>query len=155
MISEIFLHVGLHKTASSSIQDTLFSKKNSKFLEENDYLYPKHWPANHSIPLYSNFCDHPEKYHINIKKGYGMEETKKANEAYLQSIEKEIDTETIFYQLKEYLFATRENRAAFKVQPRPSNGRLHPPRLSEPWFCCSEPTASQLSSIEGSAQKSF
>ncbi len=90
VISEIFLHVGLHKTASTSIQNTLFLKKNSKFLEDNDYLYPKHWPANHSMPIYSNFCNYPEKYHINIRKGYSIKEIKKVNEAYLNSLEQEI-----------------------------------------------------------------
>ena len=67
MISEIFLHVGLPKTGTSSIQDTLFLKKNSTFLEDNDYLYPKHWPANHSMTILNNFKNHPEKLHLNIK----------------------------------------------------------------------------------------
>jgi hypothetical protein len=90
MISEIFLHIGLHKTATTSIQKTLFLKKNSKLLEAHGYFYPKHWPDNHSIPLYSIFCDFPEKYHINIKKGYSINEIKKVNEAYLESLEQEI-----------------------------------------------------------------
>ncbi len=76
MISEIFLHVGLHKTATSSIQDTLFLRKNSEFLEDNDYLYPKYLSADHSL-LYSNFCDHPEKWRTNIIRGYDNEEVKK------------------------------------------------------------------------------
>ena len=37
VISEIFLHVGLHKTGTKSNQDTLFSKTNSEFLEDSDY----------------------------------------------------------------------------------------------------------------------
>ena len=90
VISEIFLHVGLHKTGTTSIQNTLFSKMNSKFLEDNGYLYPKHWPSNHSIPLYSSFCNHPEKYHINIKKEQGIEEIKKINKEYFYSLKKEI-----------------------------------------------------------------
>ncbi len=93
VISEIFLHVGFHKTATSSIQNTLFSKKNSEFLEDNDYLYPKYWPANHSR-LYSSFCDHPEKWHMNIKRGYDNEEIKKVDEEYLHNIEKEIKETT-------------------------------------------------------------
>ena len=90
MISEIFLHIGLHKTGTTSIQNTLFFKKNSKLLEDHGYLYPKHWPANHSIPIFSIFCDFPEKYHINIKKEYSINEIKKVNEVYLESLEKEI-----------------------------------------------------------------
>ncbi len=94
MISEIFLHVGLPKTATSSIQNTLFSKKNSKFLEENDYFYPKHWPPSHNRPIYSNFCDQPEKWHANKKKKYSIKEIKKSNEAFLHSIEKDIKETT-------------------------------------------------------------
>jgi len=96
MISEIFLHVGLHKTATSSIQKTLFLKENSKLLEDNDYLYPKHWPINHSIPIFSIFADSPEKFHINIKKGYSIQEIKKVNEEYLESLEQEIKKNKMF-----------------------------------------------------------
>jgi len=112
MISEIFLHVGFHKTATSSIQNTLFSKKNSKFLEDNDYFYPKHWLPNHST-LYSVFSDHPEKWHLNIKKGYSIEEIKKVNETYLHSIEEEIELQKTCSKLiisgEEISFMTMNN----------------------------------------------
>ena len=91
MISEIFLHVGLHKTATTSIQKTLSFYNNKKFLENNNYIYPTCWPVNHSIPLYSTFCDHPEKYHINIKKGYEINKIKKVNKEYLDELEDEIN----------------------------------------------------------------
>ena len=74
-IKEIILHVGLHKTATASIQRTLYL--NDELLKKKDYLYPKCWPYNHSIPIYSAFCDHPENYHINIKKKYSKEDIKK------------------------------------------------------------------------------
>lgn len=90
MISEIFLHVGLHKTATTSLQTTLFLKKNSQLLEQVDYFYPKKWPYNHSIPIFSNFCDSPEKYHVNIKKQYGVQEIKNVNRTYLESLKEEI-----------------------------------------------------------------
>lgn len=33
-------------------------------------------------------------------------------------------------------------------QPLPSPDRLRPPRLTEPWFCCAEPTQDQLRPLE-------
>jgi len=89
VISEIFLHVGFPKTGTTSIQKTLSAKKNSEFLEDNDFLYPKHWPANHGR-LYSKFCEHPEKWLPNINEEYSIEEIKKVDETFLHSIEKEI-----------------------------------------------------------------
>ncbi len=94
MISEIFLHVGIPKTGTTSIQRTLFSKMNSEFLEDNDYLYPKHWPENHSIFILNNFSDHPEKLIENINKRYGIEEIKKINEESFYRLEKEIKKTT-------------------------------------------------------------
>jgi len=89
-IDEIILHVGLHKTGTTSIQQTLFSDENNKLLEKQNYLYPKYWPSNHSIPVYSIFCNHPEKYHINIKNKYSNSKIKDINERYLERLETEI-----------------------------------------------------------------
>lgn len=88
-IDEVILHVGLHKTGTSSIQETFFSEINNKLLETKDYLYPKSWYSNHSIPVYSAFCDDPENYHINIKRGYSFEEIKSVNKRYLEELEVE------------------------------------------------------------------
>src|SRR3989304_5866607 len=84
-VSEIILHVGLHKTGTSSIQETLFLNENNKILKNHGFLYPKNWVPNHSIPVYSAFCDNPEKYHANIKLGYNLseiEEKIKSGEVY-------------------------------------------------------------------------
>ncbi|XEC93759.1 hypothetical protein AB6A23_20745 [Paenibacillus tarimensis] len=89
-INEIILHVGLHKTGTTSIQQTLFLKGNSNFLESKGYLYPNSWNVNHSIPVYNLFCDHPEKYHINIKNEYSIAEIRDINKRYLKRLEAEI-----------------------------------------------------------------
>jgi hypothetical protein len=72
MIKKIFIHIGVHKTASTSIQQVL--GMNSDLLETNGMLYPKFNFTNkdifnHSIPFYGMFCDAPEKYHANLKNG--------------------------------------------------------------------------------------
>lgn len=72
MIKTIFLHIGLHKTGTSTIQDNLLL--NRKSLYEMGYLYPefvdgKTILSNHSIPFCSMFCDDPSNYHINMQRG--------------------------------------------------------------------------------------
>lgn len=89
-IEEVILHVGLHKTGTTSIQNTLFEEVNNKLLEKKDYLYPKSLFSNHSVPIYSAFCDYPEKYHINFKKGYNLAEIKGINERNLVRLKTEI-----------------------------------------------------------------
>ena len=42
-----------------------------------------------------------------------------------------------------YRFADRQPPAPTTSRPR-SHGRPRPPRLTEPWFCCAEPTDRQL-----------
>ena len=65
------------------------------------------------------------------------------------------DPETIFYQLKEYAVSTLEGRKPITIQNRPRSQRMRPPRMSEPWFCCAEPMAKQLMSIEAPTPKAI
>ncbi|PWE21741.1 hypothetical protein DF188_05880 [Aliarcobacter skirrowii] len=44
-LNNLFLYVGIQKTASSSIQETLF--QNRDLLGENNFLYPKNWTKWH------------------------------------------------------------------------------------------------------------
>lgn len=76
-MKKLILHTGFHKTATSSIQHYLSNNKSQ--LSENNYLYPLfkvkgNVIENHSIPLYSLFCDSPESYHINIRWGLDVTE---------------------------------------------------------------------------------
>ncbi len=69
-MKQLILHIGLHKTATSSIQDTL--AYNQKLLAENRIHYPifKSYNnknmTNHSMAMHSLFCDSPNKYRMNI-----------------------------------------------------------------------------------------
>lgn len=89
--NEIILHVGLHKTGTTSIQETLFLDLNNKLLEKKGYLYPNCWPSNHSVSIYSAYCDDPANYHINIRMGYSADQIKYVNEKYLSDLKIEID----------------------------------------------------------------
>ncbi len=69
MIKEIILHVGIHKTATSSIQHTLYN--NRELLIQENYLYPESWGVDHNGPICMRFFDYemPEAYEENAKRG--------------------------------------------------------------------------------------
>lgn len=89
-INELVLHVGLHKTGSTSIQESLFSEENLLLLNSKDYLYPRSLENNHTIPLYSAFCDIPEEFIVNMRNGYSSDEIKQLNEKNLNNLRFEI-----------------------------------------------------------------
>lgn len=73
---EVILHMGLHKTASSSIQATC--AQNNKLLRKKGIYYPifeynEKKIINHSIPIYSLFSTSPENFHVNVKWGVDAE----------------------------------------------------------------------------------
>ena len=64
-MTEIIIHVGLHKTASSSIQASLYENR-----ELLDDLYQVYYPTfgtfsyiNHSVPIYALFSENPSNHH--------------------------------------------------------------------------------------------
>lgn len=95
MKKKVILHSGLHKTASTSIQESL-SNIHLELLNQR-ILYPLleingHTPSNHSFMMYSLFCEQPEKYHINQKWGFDTEDkAKKLNETYKEFLRKSIN----------------------------------------------------------------
>ena len=82
-----YLHVGLHKTASSSFQRTC--AENIDLLQENGVTYPlfscsaanKPKIENHSIPIVSLLTEKPENYHIN-KRWRVSSEINEVNSSY-------------------------------------------------------------------------
>jgi hypothetical protein len=63
---ELFLHVGMHKTGTSSIQQTLFDHR--PLLQEAGLSY---WGAepNHSVSIVAAFHEEPHLYHMNRRAG--------------------------------------------------------------------------------------
>jgi len=73
MIKTIYLHIGAHKTATSSIQESFGTAR--KLLANGGYLYPVFTKQdklifNHSEVFYSMFFQKPETYHKNVLYGY-------------------------------------------------------------------------------------
>jgi radical SAM superfamily enzyme YgiQ (UPF0313 family) len=60
------------------------------------------------------------------------------------------DPEVIFYRLKELAHAIYEGREPMPIRRETHAARPRPPRLTEPWFCCAEPTENQFSVLEES-----
>lgn len=70
MKKKIYIHVGFHKTGTSSIQDTC-AKYRNELLERNyDYLkisYANKEINNHGIAIESIFSNKPELFYYNIR----------------------------------------------------------------------------------------
>lgn len=94
MIKRIFLHIGLHKTGTTAIQEALAANRN--ILRLHDFLYPEFKADhrilnNHSVPIYSMFSDFPEKYRQNIKIGLtNCQEIAQMHQNYREQLQQQI-----------------------------------------------------------------
>ncbi|MCF8365320.1 MAG: glycosyltransferase [Bacteroidales bacterium] len=94
MIKNIFLHIGVHKTASTTIQNTLYIEREK--LAEAGVLYPEFKAgniavSNHSIPFYSLFSNKPEGFHFNVSHGFTTAEAiNHLHDEYRQQLETQI-----------------------------------------------------------------
>ena len=68
------VHIGMHKTGSSSIQNTLFQNLNDPY-----FHYANLGVANHSAAIYSMFADVPENYHAHIARKLSKDEVTEYN----------------------------------------------------------------------------
>ena len=97
MTKTCFLHVGLHKTASSSFQVTC--AKNIACLRNNGITYPlfncDHAGIqniqNHSIPIFSLFTEQPHEYRIN-KQSNILNNIKAVNSSYESQLGKLLES---------------------------------------------------------------
>jgi hypothetical protein len=82
--NKLFLHIGLHKTGSTSIQSALhsFKKNDIKTLDLNI--------SNHSIPLYTIFSSKRYDYHIWKAKGFKKDDIDKIKLKYLDRLENQL-----------------------------------------------------------------
>ena len=93
-MKQVIIHVGFHKTATTSIQQSCSMNRDK--LAERGFYYPKfhldqrlinnNFSINHSIPFYSLFTSEPEKYHINVRLGLDPNKVNKEYEQQLNQI---------------------------------------------------------------------
>lgn len=95
-MKKLFLHMGFHKTATTSFQHTCAS--NRLELESQGFIYPLFYCeenpeenpiTNHSLPLYSCFSKDPSTYHMNIK--LKIKNIDYANQQYIRQLEQAFD----------------------------------------------------------------
>lgn len=91
MAPQVFLHIGMNKTGSTSIQATLkkFDDGRIRYAHLND--------QNHSIPIYSLFSANKYDYHIHKRLGRSKADIDQLNEGTLKDLERELsmDRDTI------------------------------------------------------------
>ncbi len=63
MFERAVVHIGLHKTGTTSIQATLH--RHAAALEADQGVYYPRLTANHSVILFPLFCDKPQNYYVN------------------------------------------------------------------------------------------
>ena len=83
MKKQLILHIGIHKTGSTSIQAAL------KGYNKNKVKYVAFEEINHSIPMYTIFSENRYNYHIWQKVGISNEDIDKKKNTYLNILMKE------------------------------------------------------------------
>lgn len=92
-MAELFLHIGLPKTGTTTIQQTFF--ENRKALSENFGIYYPGFAPNHGTNFYSIFCERPHKYGVNVAKGRATpEEVREFNSAKFEKIRRHLKKNT-------------------------------------------------------------
>ncbi|AJY51407.1 MULTISPECIES: hypothetical protein [Halomonadaceae] len=85
MIDEIIIHMGMHKTGSSSIQDT-FSKISMANVE-----YLSLGTANHSGFFSTVLLKEPENYHTHRRNGLNKKQVRELQQSYLEKLHKVLE----------------------------------------------------------------
>lgn len=70
MKADIYIHIGVHKTGTTSIQATFYNNRRQLRRHDVNYL---NIAENHSYRLYPLFCDAPHKYIQNLRAGIDTE----------------------------------------------------------------------------------
>lgn len=88
--NRVILHLGIHKTGSSSIQDTLYHNLNRPIFARRKVRIINSLPANHSEFFQSSFSDRPDLYHTNKSKNLSMKEVEQTSKCIQERIIKEV-----------------------------------------------------------------
>lgn len=83
-MKEVILHIGIHKTGSSSIQRALKNFKNTTT------KYASFSEINHSIPIYTIFSEKKDDYHIWKNKGFTKKQIELKKKEYLSILTNDI-----------------------------------------------------------------
>ena len=110
MLKKAFLHIGLHKTGSSSIQASLQGYKHG------GCFYADLGWANHSIPLYTAFSQNANHYHIWTKQGSSAEQVQQIKGQVLRQLDQQLSSpnqNTIIFSGEDLSQLSQEETDAF------------------------------------------
>lgn len=82
MLRTAVLHIGMHKTGSTSIQNAL------RGYDDGNVFYATFEEPNHSIPIFTAFRTNYENYHIWSSQGLSKAEISKKRDGYRQNLSK-------------------------------------------------------------------
>ena len=88
---KLILHIGVHKTATSSIQEN-FANLDPQILKTHGYLYPVfsngiNELVNHSAVFFSLFTENPTRYHMNVRWGFNtLDKVEALNQSYKKQL---------------------------------------------------------------------
>jgi hypothetical protein len=92
MKATVYLHIGMHKTGTTSVQATLFNNRVPLRNHNINYLSIN---QNHSETLYPLVCDNPHLYHVNRSAGIDTEEKAAwRNERISRALRQELESNT-------------------------------------------------------------
>lgn len=82
IMPDLYIHIGLHKTGTTSIQRAMFA--NRKLLQKEKSIHYPDFAPNHGKVIYSLFTRDPLKYGVNLKSGHDSEEKIRQHNARMQ-----------------------------------------------------------------------
>ena len=88
-MKEVILHIGMHKTGTTSIQDSLYG------IDSNGFRTIRFAEKNHSIPIYTIFHENKLNYPIWKNQGYNESQIIEKKAAYEKILEEEISDESV------------------------------------------------------------
>jgi hypothetical protein len=103
MVPEVILHIGMHKTGTTSIQSALnnFDDGRVRYAQLND--------VNHSIPICSLFSKYTYEYHVHKSFGRSREEIDTINDNTVIDLERELNMD------REKIIISGEDISALKA----------------------------------------
>lgn len=88
MVQTVVLHIGRHKTGTTSIQATM--RNNHRLLKEQGVLYPRSLPACHSAFFVNSFCRNPERHPVHNRARLTRQQIRENAKEKQKSVAREI-----------------------------------------------------------------
>ena len=88
--NSLFLHLGIHKTGSSSIQRTLSDPQNADTFKGHEVFIPRSFSPNCSAFFQSAFSPSPVRYHANMTEGLNIKQINDRTELQVKRFRAEV-----------------------------------------------------------------